>query len=86
MPRNAMAHKTKYTYISVIYQKSEDRWSRMSGTPCSSLGMMSAMWCGNIDGNVTMMCHHVPSRPCLMILIGLLSTAEIRYCRLPNVY
>jgi hypothetical protein len=41
-------------YIFKCYlQKCEGKWSRMSGTVCSSSGMMSAMWHSNIDDNVT---------------------------------
>jgi hypothetical protein len=41
-----------YIHISVIYQKNEGKECRMSGIVSSSLGMMSATWRGNVDGNV----------------------------------
>ena len=41
-------------------KKSRGKWSRMSGTVCSSLRMMSMTWCGNVDGNIrgSRIAHH----------------------------
>ena len=41
----------RYT-LRVTYQKIERKWAIMSGTSCSSLMMMSAMWWSCVDGNV----------------------------------